>query len=115
MGAEDLQERGNDRQRAVKLERVTVWESWGDGEITVLSGRVCGLYCGRGRGQGRKVCEQEGSPLHMPIFPCNPGSLEDHVAWDRGEQSVREGLKSRRSEVPPRASKWASRARFLQR
>lgn len=52
-----------------------------------------------------------GGTLQVPHLPPQPWLLAGHVAWDIGEQGVREGLlKSCWSEAPPRASEWASGA-----
>ena len=86
-----------------------------DGEIRLCP--ILSVACpggGGGAGGGEQVSRRGSHPAHA-IFPHNPGSLEGRVAWDRGEQSVRGGLKSCWSEAPPGASKWASGVRFLQR
>lgn len=54
---------------------------------------------------GEGECVGCGGTLQVPHLPPQSWLLGGHVAWDRGEQSVREGLlTSCWSEAPPRAS-----------
>lgn len=81
---------------------------------------LCPIICfapvvGDNSEEGEDVSKRGTRPLDPPPsrIILSPGMA---CGMDRDEQSISEGLfKSCWSEAPPRASKWPSRGRFLQR